>query len=369
MELLKKMRLQVKSCNKKQVTSSPIFSTIASLILKKNKLIIAVTLSFSLNATTQITIGNWRVGGSSRFYNIQRKVENTSSTGLCFGLRPIVGCFIKCKLALELAPLLSHCKPDRYSPIFRCSMAPFANLTPCHYFYIRPLFTMGLIGLTDFTLDKKTGQITQVGEKNTQPDRLLKTDSKGKVKKKGKGFFGFLVRKSERGKVMVELDNIEQGILKEGMNLKENDNLIQVGGKGQASVKGFEDFALQFSNYIGREIVGEYFSEKGQSAISYLSIGRYNFNTATSAAGGIVPTRFKTDLNVLQTLQLRVHYHTHLSMYKDSDRTTPSKADLSVRASLPFGVKSIIITNPKTIDYSSIGESAIVYGSISSFEK
>ena len=47
----------------------------------------------------------------------------------------------------------------------------------------------------------------------------------------------------------------------------------------------------------------------------------------------------------------------------------PSKADLSVRASLPFGVKSIIITNPKTIDYSSIGESAIVYGSISSFEK
>jgi hypothetical protein len=218
-------------------------------------------------------------------------------------------------------------------------------------------------------LDKKTGQITQVGEKNTQPDRLLKTDSKGNVKKKGKGFFGFLVRKSERGKVRVDLDNIEHGILKDGMNLKENDNLIDVGGKGQASVKGFEDFALHFSNYMGREIVGEYFSEKGHSDISHISIGRYNSNTATSAAGGLVPSRFISDATLLQDLQLRVHYHTHLSMFRDSDRTTPSKADLKVRASLPLGVKSIIITNPTIVDYSPVNESTIVYGSISSFEK
>ncbi|MEM0544055.1 RHS repeat-associated core domain-containing protein [Flavobacterium sp. j3] len=222
-------------------------------------------------------------------------------------------------------------------------------MTPYNFVQNSPILRFDPKGLTDFTFNKKTGEVTQVGDKNDEPDRILKTDSKGNVKKKGEGFLGFLVSKSEKGKAKVDIDNIEQGILSDGMNLKENDNLIDVGGKGQATVKGFEEFALKFSNYIGREIAGGYFSEKGKSDINHISINSYKSNTSTSATGGIVPTRFTNDKNLLQSLQLRVHYHTHLSKFDDKSRLTPSTDDDKVWSNLPPGVQGMIITNPENV--------------------
>ncbi|MFN4027314.1 MAG: hypothetical protein ACK4IZ_07715 [Flavobacterium sp.] len=63
------------------------------------------------------------------------------------------------------------------------------------YNYVQnsPLFRFDPDGLTDYTLNRETGEVKEVGKPNYEKDRILKTDSKGNVKKKGEGFLGFLV--------------------------------------------------------------------------------------------------------------------------------------------------------------------------------
>jgi RHS repeat-associated protein len=219
-------------------------------------------------------------------------------------------------------------------------------ITPYNYVQNNPILRIDPNGLTDFKFDKKTGEVTQVGEKNDQPDRILRTDRKGNVKRKGEGIFGFLTKKSERGKAKVELDGIEQGILSDGMNLKTENNIIEVGGEGQATVEGFEDFALRFSDYIGREVAGGYFSEQNKSEISQITIGKYINNGPQSAkAAGLT-------LGIKAGLKLQVHYHTHLSHFRDSDRLHPSNRDLEIKdARTDPDVKFIIITKPKSFNY------------------
>ena len=53
--------------------------------------------------------------------------------------------------------------------------------TPYNYVQNNPLNRIGPNGLTDYTLDKKTGDVKQIGEKNDDPDRILKTNRKGEV--------------------------------------------------------------------------------------------------------------------------------------------------------------------------------------------
>ncbi|SDX31268.1 hypothetical protein [Aequorivita viscosa] len=87
-------------------------------------------------------------------------------------------------------------------------------------------------------------------------DRIVKTDSDGNAKIKGEGFLGFLVPKSERGKEKVAVDKISKGILKDGLNLKENNGSFDVNGEGQPTLKEFDTFISEFSDYIGKEIAG-----------------------------------------------------------------------------------------------------------------
>lgn len=88
--------------------------------------------------------------------------------------------------------------------------------TPYHFVSNNPINRIDPLGLTDYKVNKETGEINQVGDVNDDPDRILKTDNDGNVKKKGEGLFGFLVKKSERGKAKVAVDDISKGILKDG---------------------------------------------------------------------------------------------------------------------------------------------------------
>jgi RHS repeat-associated protein len=140
-------------------------------------------------------------------------------------------------------------------------------------------------GMTDFTMNQKTGDIKQVGEKNDQADRILQTDKNGNVKKKGDGFLGFLVRKSHRGEAKVALDGIEKGILKDGVNFQKNDNVIDVGGKGQPSVAGVKSFTLQLSEYVGKEIKGYSYSSDGSGNVTDMVLNSYKNNDDTHSYG------------------------------------------------------------------------------------
>jgi uncharacterized protein RhaS with RHS repeats len=94
------------------------------------------------------------------------------------------------------------------------------ELTIYNYVQNSPLSKIDPNGLTDYTLNKKSGEVKQVGEANDSPDRILKTKRNGEVKTNRKG-----VEK-------VAIKGIGKGILKDGMNLKTKDNLIEVGGEG-----------------------------------------------------------------------------------------------------------------------------------------
>jgi RHS repeat-associated protein len=178
-----------------------------------------------------------------------------------------------------------------------CSNNPFNNIDPK--------------GQTDYALNKKTGYVQQIGEKNDEPDRILKTKNNGKVKTK------------KNGEYKVAINGIEQGILTNGMNLRDQSNLVEVGGAKQPSEKGVESFALQLSNYLGIEIKGTYF---GTEKTTHMAIGKYKGNTNTSSDEPGITVGTKIGLTV------SAFFHTHPSgNISVEDRTHPSDKDLEVR--------------------------------------
>lgn len=211
--------------------------------------------------------------------------------------------------------------------------------TPYNFVQNNPINRFDPNGLTDYTLDKTTGEVKQVGEKNDDPDRILKTNQKGEVKYK------------KNGEAKVAIDGIEQGILKDGMNFQKNDYMIAVGGNGQATEKGVEAFALKLSGYVGKEIGGAYYSKDGEASTTHVTIGRYKDNdlTTTKANGNNLWTYFHGSDETNQ-YTLRGFFHTHPSANVNvDDRVVPSDQDLSVRDSdhkLDPNLKYYILTDP-----------------------
>jgi len=173
--------------------------------------------------------------------------------------------------------------------------------TTYHFVSNNPINRLDPTGKTDFALNKKTGEITQVGEVNDEPDRILRTNGKGEVK-----------RNKKTGEVKVDIKDISKGILQDGMNFKEDDNVIDVGNEGQATVEGVEDFLTKFSNYIGKEMSGAYLStENGDDAnISKIYIDEYDGNTvdeSTTSLRGFYQGGYLENYNTI------THFHTHPS--------------------------------------------------------
>jgi hypothetical protein len=231
-------------------------------------------------------------------------------------------------------------------------------VNPYNFVQNNPINRVDPTGLTDFAMNRKTGDITQVGEKNDDPDRIVRTDRKGNVLKKGEGFLGFLVSKANRGEAKTAIGGIEKGILSSGMNFQSKDNVIAVGGQGQATVQGVRDFTLKLSNYVGKEVGGYDLASKGQSAISNVYIGRYGNNDAQTERSPFTLPMLRPDL--FGNVDIKTDWHTHLSRFGDNDRLVPSGL------SIPGGdmehkrgqsvhnpsLRFLIITNPSSTDQS-----------------
>jgi len=193
-----------------------------------------------------------------------------------------------------------------------------------NYCLNNPIWRFDPNGLTDFTYNRKTGEIKEVvydneeeqkANKEAKTDRIVKADKNGNVKRKKDG----TVKSTS-------VKDIEKGILKDGQNFMTQNNIIEVGGKDQPSVTGVEEFTLKLSTFVGKEISGAYFSNDQNGSTSHVTLGLYKDNKIDkSGPSGHV-------LGLRQGLALTGFFHTHPSIgYSDSDRLVPSDPDLDSR--------------------------------------
>ncbi|MEL7003335.1 MAG: RHS repeat-associated core domain-containing protein, partial [Bacteroidota bacterium] len=184
-------------------------------------------------------------------------------------------------------------------------------VTPYNFVRNNPIDRIDPDGLHDYGVNKKTGEVTLLRETNDETDSVYKINGKGKIK--GKAF-----------------DGVEKGILKEGQNFKEKDEVISVGGEGNPSLKGVEEFLTKMTDYVtGVEIAGLYLSDKDNpSVVTDVYIDEYEGNTDTSS--GITPNNLHTNPN-LQEKNLHTHFHTHPSNIgiNRSSVTSPGPTDKS----------------------------------------
>jgi RHS repeat-associated protein len=189
--------------------------------------------------------------------------------------------------------------------------------TPYNYVQNSPMFRIDPDGLTDYTLNKKTGEVTQVGKTNDEPDRILKTYTR--KSKRGE------VKYKKNGEAKVAIGGIEQGILEDGQNFKTGDIVIETGGEGQATVDGVKSFTLQLSEYVGKEIKGFSYSSDGSGDVTDMVLGKYVNNDNTNSYGSVTELikKYRANFSFNNVIQ---QFHTHPDGKLGATQSTPGQS-------------------------------------------
>lgn len=106
--------------------------------MKKIQLFLCSALFFAAAAQSQITKGNWLVGGSASFSSFESKFHNNGSditqTGLSFQINPNVGYFFVDKLAVGILPAFGYYNPSgSNNNSYSYGFGPFIK-----YYFLKP---------------------------------------------------------------------------------------------------------------------------------------------------------------------------------------------------------------------------------------
>ena len=118
------------------------------------KTLFIATLLFTLTANSQITKGNWLVGGDASFGNSSAKTEDgfkQSSTGI--RILPNIGYFITDKFALGLRTSLGYSKTGENPSVIGYGAGPFAR-----YYFLNTERIVNLFAEADYRFGSSKSQ-------------------------------------------------------------------------------------------------------------------------------------------------------------------------------------------------------------------
>ena len=201
---------------------------------------------------------------------------------------------------------------DRMDPL--CEK--YYGVSPYVYCHDNPVMFIDPNGKNDYRFDSKTGTFHLMEKTEDSKDNVYtyKYDKKTGQYRKKKGIFSS------------QMTNIEKGILKDGLNLKDNDLLISVGGEDNPSVQGVKEFAMGLSELVNREIAGLGYSADGSGNVSDIVIGKYKNNTYTSSKcnPGAIAKKYKENFT---SINLYLNFHTHPDGKLGATESAPELSD------------------------------------------
>ena len=145
------------------------------------------------------------------------------------------------------------------------------------------------------------------------------------------------MKTSRNGVVRTRIDNIEKGILFDGINLLTDS---QAWSTHEVSVEGFQDFIVKYADMSDREMGGYYYSQINGTDIEYINLGYGVNNTSTSSYPG--PGIFRVRPDLFGRVEVHTNWHTHPSYAKN--KSEPSSADYKFKLThSKNGIKRFII--------------------------
>jgi len=217
-------------------------------------------------------------------------------------------------------------------------------LSPYAYCNNNPVNNIDPWGMDVYRYDDKTGAFTLYQKNDDKFDQVGKFKT---VTNKETGEKSYELKTNKDGTAKTRMDNVEKGILSDGINFMKNDNVIAVGGKGQATTAGVENFVINLSEMVGKEIGGYEFSGKGDNQPSKVYISNYQMNTDQKAYSS-----FRYNIAGIKSpdeINIYTDFHTHLSRFPENAKLRPSGIDLPggdmehKRSQSIFGIKRFII--------------------------
>ena len=189
-----------------------------------------------------------------------------------------------------------------------------------------------------FTHRKKDGIVNEHSPNDLDYDQIAKTKRNGEP------------RRDNKGKIKIAVDFIVKGILKNGMNLRHNNNPIALGSLGGPALEDVEAFITAYSDYIKTEISGFGLGKLDSDAPDYLLIWQWNENKINKAfdinAGlnQIMSEKYIEGTVLLHHRYIKFHFHTHTGIFGDGEaagvRSNHDRAAYFQRFNLPHFILS-----------------------------
>ena len=204
------------------------------------------------------------------------------------------------------------------------SMDPLAekyySISPYAYCANNPVKYIDPDGMDLYRYDDETGKMILVEKTDDDFDQIgkFKYDKKTDT---------YILKTNRKGEVKTRMDKIEKGILKRDLNFKDNTNSWDIGGEGNPTVEGFENFAIGFSEMIGKEVAGYYLSKSDNpNVVTEIYMGQHINNTRTESK---MPKSLQLQLKTTSgEYQTHTDWHTHPNYgYSKYDRTHGSEGD------------------------------------------